>query len=118
MSNPFKVYEPTQKDLRRIEDMWLTKYNRNADYSNGGNTRLWLEVIQSFMEWRGDEIFVSEFRDLEDQIIGDERSEEYVAALLQVTTPPGGSFTEHEARVRMLTASPAERIEAMRKINL
>lgn len=104
----------TDKGLRKLEEMWLEDFHSsNRDQRNSVR---WWNVIHDFLELRGDEIIPGALREQEYKVIQAGKSQEYLAALAEIINKSSPKYNEYDKTVLVLTASPEERAEALRKV--
>lgn len=113
-----KVPTLSIKDVRRLQDLWLDDFHStNTPDSAYGMTERWWNVFTTFLTQEGYELYPPELRTQEDTVIASGKSQEYLAALADVVIANiGPSVNEYDQTVLVLTASPDERAEALRKV--
>lgn len=100
--------------LKVLREMALSRWLEKAPPPH---EQLWFECVIDFITTRGDEIVPGVLRDQEHRVIQLGKSQEYLAALADVvmrTTSP--THTQYDQTVLVLTATPEERAEALRKV--
>jgi hypothetical protein len=103
--------KPLSKDNRlRIRDIWLKNFNKK---SVPHVEDAWFEVICTFLRYEGHDIVPEEVRLLESLVIDRGLSEDYIEALISITKPTS-DLEEAEQIVHFLSASPEERLQALR----
>lgn len=102
---------------RRLQDIWLTDFfEKAAARHEYGNTSRWWHCFLDFLDERGDEILPGALREKEEQLLALGKSQEYLAALLDVIQVNGQERNEYELAMLVLTASTEERAQALRVV--
>ncbi len=102
----------TMKDRVRLRDIWLDHFHNDNDFLELPVEVKWFTAVSQLQDERGDEVFSGELRDREHRLIELGLSQEYMAALADIVCSEGAR-TEYDKAVLILTASPAERLEAL-----
>ena len=101
------------KGIRKIEELWLNDFHSKV--ASGSNAERWFNVVLDFLSLRGDEVIPGTRREQEERIINLGKSQEYLAALADVVqTSP--QHNDYDKTVMVLTATPEERTEALKKV--
>ncbi len=103
----------TAKQAQKIRDIWLDSWHHST--GNLDTTQLWFESVLTYLGREGYELMPAEVRTNEERIMSQGLSKEYLAALRQVIDC-GFSRSEEETAVLILTATPEERTEAIKKV--
>jgi hypothetical protein len=100
----------TRQQLLKIRDIYLTNFNKKSEPCM---EQKWYEVISTFIKYEGADIVPEEVRLLEGIVIDKGMSEEYISALIAITKPTD-DLEEAEKLVHLMSASPQERLQALR----
>lgn len=101
------------KGIMKLEELWLNEFH--AKRSLGSNAERWFGVVLDFLSIRGDEIVPNVLREQEERLINLGKSQEYLAALAEIVeTSP--HHNDYDKTVMVLTATPEERAEALKKV--
>ncbi len=99
--------------VRKLEELWLNDFH--SKIASGSNAERWFGVVLDFLSLRGDEVVPNVLREQEERIINLGKSQEYLAALAEVVeTSP--QHNDYDKTVMVLTATPEERTEALKKL--
>lgn len=96
----------------RIREIYLANFNKKSEPSM---EQKWYEVICTFVRYEGADIVPEEVRLLEGSVIDKGLSEEYLEALAAIIKPTD-DLEDAEKVVLFLSASPQERLQALRYV--
>jgi hypothetical protein len=100
----------TREQELKIRSIYLENFNKKNEPSM---ERRWFEVILTFLAYEGNDIVPEEVRLLEGTVIDRGMAEDYVESLLAITKPTG-DLEDAEKIVHLMSASPQERLQALR----
>lgn len=102
----------TREQKLKIRDIYLKNFNKKSEPDV---EERWYEVILTFVKYEGGDIVPEEVRLLEGSVIDKGLAEEYLEALNSIIRPTD-DLEETEKFVLLLSASPAERLQALRYV--
>lgn len=94
----------------RIRSIYLENFNKKSEPKL---EQRWFETITTFLAYEGHDIVPEEVRLLEGSVIDKGLADDYIESLLTITKP-SGDLEEAEKMVHLMSASPAERLQALR----
>ena len=100
----------TREQTLKIRAIYLENFNKKSEPSM---EQKWFEVISLFIKYEGGDIVPEEVRLLEGIVIDKGMSEDYISALVAITKPTD-DLEESEKIVHLMSASPSERLQALR----
>ncbi len=100
----------SREQILKIRDIYLANFNKKNEPCN---EQKWFEVISTFIKYEGGDIVPEEVRLLEGSVIDKGLADDYLKTLLSVTKPTD-DLEDAEKMVHILSASPAERLQALR----
>jgi len=107
------MFKPLSRDqVLRIRSIYLENFNKKTE---PGIEQRWFEVISTFLAYEGSDVVPEEVRLIEGTVIDRGLSEDYLEALTLITKPTS-DLEESEKIVHLMSASPAERLQALRYV--